>query len=160
MTEIQIGDLVKYKRNGNATYYWRGYGTIEHAVSGRRYRASKEKLMLVEAKMEYKEEDLLQFHELEEGKFYKLLHGGERDHGYTYILNSAGALYNTSKNRLSKTPFNVKTRFVESNEYVKKYPSLSYSAEFKDSCFKVGCQELTLEDAVELALDIIERYGE
>lgn len=106
-----------------------------------------------------KENDIfLSFDQLEESKQYRVLHGGEKDHGYTYTLRN-GVLFNLTKGKNSSLGFNRNIKFIASNEKFKEYSSIDFTVEFHSRGLKVGCQDISKEDAFELALDIIERYS-
>ncbi len=106
-------------------------------------------------------EKLLQFHELEEGKVYRLLHGGSRDHGYDYELRSTGRLYNTSKGRTSSVIFDNSIRFKEvPRKDIRTYDSLDFEVEFGGWMLTVGCQSISKVSAIQLAKDILEKYDE
>jgi hypothetical protein len=102
-------------------------------------------------------ENLLQFSELKEGKLYRLLHGGQKDHGYNYILKN-GKLFNRTKNRDSSLSFNQSIRFIETENKFLNLDSLDYEVEFHSKGMKVGCQNLVIDDALILANEIINRY--
>ena len=102
-------------------------------------------------------ENLLEFSQLENGKVYRMLHGGEKDHGYNYILKD-GILFNQNKRKPSSVPFNMKTRFIETENKFLKLESLDYEIEFHSRGLKIGCQNLSVEDAKEIAAHILCRY--
>lgn len=160
---MKEGDKVKY-RNGQDHYHVSSFSNgnvyIRHIDTQVLYKARRSKLEMVGTKIKYKKKELLQFHELVDGLCYRLLHNGTLDLGYTYIINNNGELYNVTKNRKSKVGFNAHTRFILSNEYIKKYATLDHNVEFRDGELKVGCQTLSVPDAYELALDILDRYTE
>lgn len=98
---------------------------------------------------------LLSFEQLQDdGTLYRLLHGGEKDHGYNYSLRD-GRLYNETMRRYSNVPFNAKIKFVKSDEKIKNYESLEYDVEFHSNGVKVGCQNITRNDAYSLAQDLL-----
>ena len=102
-------------------------------------------------------ENLLTFDQLEEGIRYRMLHGGQRDHGYNYQLQN-GVLYNMNKGKPSSVPFNMNVRFIETGNKFLKLDSLNYEIEFHTRGLKIGCQQLSIEDAKEIAAQILVRY--
>lgn len=107
----------------------------------------------------FKMNKLLQFHELKEGVYYRLLHNGRTDSGYTYELR-AGRLYNANDGNFSRIPFSKDVRFIEENIKFKEYESIDREVEFYIEGIKLGCQNITKEDAIRLANDIIDMYDE
>jgi hypothetical protein len=103
-------------------------------------------------------ENLLEFNQLETGKVYRMLHGGEKDHGYNYQLLPDGTLFNRSKNRRSGVPFSLKTRFIETENKFLKLASLDFEIEFHSKGAKIGCQNVSIEDLKEIAAHILVRY--
>ena len=102
---------------------------------------------------------LLNFYDLQENEVYRALHGGEKDHGYTYTLKN-GRLFNTSKNKVSSLGFNKNIKFIKENIKFKDYDTLEFPVEMGVKTVKVGCQSLSIKDAVQLANDLLERYEE
>ena len=102
--------------------------------------------------------ELKQFHELEEGKVYRLLHGGERDHGYNYELRN-GVLYNKDGRRNSSVPFNNKVRFIEHIIEHFNLDSLEYVVEMMPRFAKIGCQTVLKKDLRKFYHKLGEFYG-
>ena len=102
---------------------------------------------------------LLDFHQLKEGTAYRVLHGGSKDHGSTYELRN-GILFNRSKNKVSSLRFSKTIKFIEENIKLRNYDTLEFPVEMGVKTVKVGCQSLSIEDAVQLANDLLERYEE
>ena len=110
-----------------------------------------------EINMNYDNKNLLQFHELEENTFYRVLHAGQRDHGYNYKLVN-GQLFNHTKNKLSSLGFNKSIRFISTDLKIMSFPSLDHDIEFHSRGLKIGCQDLSIIDAKEIAYQILDRY--
>lgn len=102
---------------------------------------------------------LLGFSDLKEGVQYRMLHGGERDHGYDYELRD-GSLYNISRGRTSSVPFNLKTKFSAiETPYTFKVDSLEFPVECFSDKIVVGCQTLSIDDVYEV-FRFVKRYYE
>jgi hypothetical protein len=186
MSKFKVGDKVLINKNStyytdkNSTYYIVSgrYNPIDTvgkviAISSRSrvlnirvlwstgkyntYSSIDLDLQTTKKKRKHKLKNLKQFHELEEGNFYRLLHGGDVDHGYDYQLVN-GILRNVSKNKNSSVPFNTSTRFLETTQSLFKFDSLDHDVVFQDSGIKVGCQNLSIKDAKEIAFQILDRY--
>ena len=108
---------------------------------------STEHFELIEENKQMQEK---QFHELEEGKQYRLLHGGEKDHGYVYELRD-GRLYNKIKGKFSSVPFNTKVRFVESKTEKFRLDTLEFDVVLGPRQAQIGCQQVSREDLLEFA---------
>lgn len=91
-----------------------------------------------------------QFHELKQGVTYRLLHGGEKDHGYTYILRD-GRLFNTINNRYSSVPFNNRVRFIEHKQEKFRLTTLEFDVILGPRQGKIGCQTISREDLLEFS---------
>lgn len=102
-------------------------------------------------------ENLLQFHNLEENKNYRVLHNGEKDHGYNYTLKN-GLLFNLSKGKNSSLGFNKNIRFIETEHKFLRLESLDYEVEFHSRGAKIGCQNVSIDDLKEIAVQILVRY--
>ena len=100
---------------------------------------------------------LLEFHQLKEFETYRVLHGGDKDHGSTYTLRN-GILFNISKNKVSSLRFSRNIKFIKEDTKFKKYDTLEFIVEMGTRTVKVGCQALSIKDAVALANDLLERY--
>ena len=100
--------------------------------------------------------NFLNFDQLENGKMYRVLHNGEKDHGYSYCLN-AGRLYNFDKQRFSSLGFNKNIKFIDENKKFYKVESLEFPIEFHSRGIKIGCQNITNSDALLIALEIMDR---
>ena len=103
-------------------------------------------------------EETLGFHELEDDKEYRLLHGGEKDHGYIYELRD-GRLFNKIKRRFSVVPFNNKVRFVESVTKKFNLSTLEFDIILGPQQAKIGCQNVSKEDLLEFSRIVQEFYG-
>ena len=105
----------------------------------------------------------LKFKDLKLNKKYRVLHGGEKDHGYTYIkewnyLNDTYNLVNITKNKISS--LDTKSLiFVEVDEKFRSYPTLDFKVEFTSKSIVVGCQTIDAFSAQLLANDILEHFG-
>ena len=99
----------------------------------------------------------LTFDQLERGKFYRALHGGERDHGYNYTLNE-GKLWNATKGKKSSLEYDKSLKFVATLDKFKRYDSLNFPVELTTKGVVVGCQTVDVDDALMLALDILNHF--
>lgn len=162
--KFKVGDKVRYKGlnlycdirtndiktvreitgSGNGIYLEGVYGWLENEL----FELVKEKNNMEEK----------QFHELEEGKQYRLLHGGERDHGYIYEIRD-GKLFNKIKGRFSSVPFNNKVRFVESITKKFNLSTLEFDVIFGPRQAKIGCQTISKEDLLEFSRLVQDFYG-
>jgi len=99
-----------------------------------------------------------QFHQLEEGKEYRLLHGGEKDHGYIYEIRD-GRLFNKIKGRFSLLPFNNKVRFIESITKKFNLSTLEFDVVLGPRQARIGCQTISKEDLLEFSRLVQDFYG-
>jgi hypothetical protein len=140
--------------NKNVVWYINDKGSRVWTENNENLEWIKEKSEVIDM------ENLLTFDQLQEGVCYRLLHGGEKDHGYNYVLKN-GVLFNQNKGKNSSIPFNTKTRFIETKNKFLTLPSLDneYIIEFHSKGAKVGCQNISIEDLKELAAQIFVRYN-
>lgn len=148
----EVHTILKVQNNDECNGYF-----IKRPFNGMNFFYTEEVMLSTNRKRKRKLKNLKQFHELEEGKFYRILHGGDVDHGYDYQLIK-GVLRNVSKNRASSVPFNTSTRFLETTQSLFKFDSLDHDVVFQDGGIKVGCQNLSIKDAKEIAFQILDRY--
>ena len=108
----------------------------------------------------------IKFDKMVQGTKYRLLHGGEKDHGYDYAKDycfekECFILINLTKgSRSSLNPSRYEgLTFVEKNEKFKKYPNLDFKVEFTSKSIVVGCQSIDAFSAQLLATDILEHFA-
>ena len=100
--------------------------------------------------------NFLNFDQLKNGVIYRMLFHGKKDHGYSYRLES-GRLYNITKNRFSSIGFNKNVQFIDESKKFYRVDSLEFPIEFHSRGIKIGCQNVTNDDALLIALEIMER---
>jgi hypothetical protein len=109
---------------------------------------------------------LLKFDELSYDKKYRLLHGGEKDHGHDYIIiynhkDKVRALFNVSKDKysgLNRVSLN-QSAFIEVDEKFKSYENLDFKIEFTSKSLVIGCQTIDAFTAQLIATDILDHFG-
>ena len=108
----------------------------------------------------------IKFDKMKQGKKYRLLHGGEKDHGFDYIkrydyVNDCFELFNLSKDKESSlNPCQYgKLIFIEKEEKFKSYPNLDFKVEYTTQSIVVGCQTIDAFTAQLIAVDILEHFS-